>query len=285
VVQATNAVPANDDDSDDEELGEDIPEPSSPFYKAKVEKWQRDLAKADQDGKKRKIAYYRRLLTMYPPFPLGHDILRKYIEALEYEYKEGNAEMVTLWIEGLDEAKFTEAGTTKETFDKWQDTSERLVKDGDISIGELKQAWGVNKKKTTMPEQKEETSGSAYTPPSTPAPPAPQPGMPQPQQQQAGQMPWMQKQPSMKMANNFGQFGQGHAMMGAFTTMQTTYQQTIIQQPAQPAVQKMAATVPWGMYGGMYMQVETPHGRMKVQIPPGYGPGSSFTFNVPVRTY
>jgi len=69
-------------------------------------------------------------------------------------------------------------------------------------------------------------------------------------------------------------------MQNTFQTVQTTYQQTILQ-PQVAGVQKMAATVPFGMYGGMQMTVNTPHGQMRVTIPPGYGPGSSFTFNVP----
>ena len=70
----------------------------------------------------------------------------------------------------------------------------------------------------------------------------------------------------------------------------TTVQRTIVHQqptyqPAQPQMQmqKMAATVPWGHYGGMQINVNTSQGMMRVTIPPGYGPGSSFTFNVPVR--
>ena len=74
-------------------------------------------------------------------------------------------------------------------------------------------------------------------------------------------------------------------MFSSIQMQQTVVQQTIVQQPASyaPAVQKFAAVVPFGMYGGMQMMVDTPHGRMRVTIPPGYGPGSSFTFNVPRR--
>ena len=86
------------------------------------------------------------------------------------------------------------------------------------------------------------------------------------------------------MMRNFGQFGQQQAISQTMSTTTHTVQQTIVQRPQmqQMGVQKMAATVPWGVYGGMQMTVNTAHGPMRVTVPPGYGPGSSFTFNVPI---
>lgn len=286
------------------------------MYKAKIMIWTKKLATAEQDNKARKVAYYRRLLTMYPPVPSGHTILRDYIDALTAEYKNGEEGMVSAWIESTDEKTFEECGTTKSIFDEWQNTSESLVKNKCITIGELKIAWGVNKKpeKLNMPQEKEEMVVEEEPEPEKESKPSePAPGVPVGtvvgQQQQMGMAPQMQSQMGMApqmmnpmmtnpmmmhrqpsahqmMVNQFGQFGQQQAMVQSITTTQNTYQQTIIQQPpvmmggARP-MQKMAAVVPWGTYGGMQMTVNTPQGRMRVTVPPGYGPGSTFTFNVP----
>ena len=52
----------------------------------------------------------------------------------------------------------------------------------------------------------------------------------------------------------------------------------------QPGLTQMRATVPMGVYGGQSIMVQTASGPMTVAVPPGYGPGSVFTFNVPSST-
>jgi len=280
----------DDDDEEDEENPDDLPDPSSSLYKAKIMSWNRKLEKAVAAGKERRTAYYRRLLTMYPPLPSGHKLLKDYIDALEAEYKKGDSGMVKLWIEATNDSDFTDAGTKKDTFDEWQDTSEAMVRDGLITLGELKAAWGVNKRKKELGDAPPEEYETPYQPPDKPASglAVGQPGLPRGKSasnmmvqnfQQPVNPMMMGMQPNMQL--NHMQMHH-HAMHSAMTTVQHTVQQTIIQQPQQMGMRKMAATVPFGMYGGMQMQVNTPHGRMQVTIPPGYGPGSSFTFNVPV---
>jgi len=267
---------ADDDDEEEELEVEDpnsLPDPTTPMYKAKITKWQRLLADAEEKGKARKIAYYRRLLCMYPPVKPGHKLLKNYIEALIAEYKDGAEGLVTNWINDTSAADFESAGVSKENFDEWQNTSEDMVKQKLITIPELKMAWGYDKATTDLPAVKDEP---APVPTGGPVPqmPAAPPPMPVPQM------------PQMNMMQNFGGFGQQQAITQSMTHTTTTHQQTIVQRPmqAQMGVQKMAATVPWGVYGGMQMTVNTAHGPMRVTVPPGYGPGSSFTFNVPVRT-
>ncbi len=79
---------------------------------------------------------------------------------------------------------------------------------------------------------------------------------------------------------------QTNMMSTVMTQQQTIMQQTtLMRQPAGfggGGVQKMAATVPFGVYGGQEMNVQTQYGMMRVTVPPGYGPGSTFYFNVPV---
>jgi hypothetical protein len=200
------------------------------------------------------------------------------------------------WLEATSEDAFSEAGTTKDIFSEWQKTSEMLVKEKLITIGELKAAWGINKKPEKLRDapDDESTKQDADPVPEQPAPVpmgAALPGMPAAPQPQMNmysggmQPPPMARGPSavQQMMRQMGGFGQMQAMQQVMQTHTMTMQQTIVQQPQMPAVQKMAAVVPFGMYGGMQMTVDTPHGRMRVTIPPGYGPGSSFTFNVPRR--
>ena len=296
-AEAAEALVAADDEEDDEEDDEDpdnLPDPSSIMYKAKILQWTKKLETAEAAGKARRTAYYRRLLCMYPPLPSGHSILRQYHEALTLEYKNGDADFSDTWMEAMDDDMFVQGGTTKDIFAEWQKTSEILVKDKLISLGELKAAWGLSKKSETLPEAPEDPATAPEAEEAAP-PAAPQPtggmmmGSPPSAQQQMGMMP---QQPAMprfpsqsNMMQHFGQAGHVHAMFSSIQMQQTVVQQTIVQQPASyaPAVQKFAAVVPFGMYGGMQMMVDTPHGRMRVTIPPGYGPGSSFTFNVPRR--
>jgi len=156
--------------------------------------------------------------------------------------------------------------------------------------------------KPKLPEPAKEEFETPYTPPAPPsgAPPtSPPPGMPmgaQPQMNMYGthQAPMpMMPNPAMQMQQMMSGFNQG--TMSHQTTMTTTstmYQQSTqtynqaMYQPPGAATRKMAAVVPFGMWGGQQMQVNTnnipPHyGRMMVTIPPGYGPGSKFTFAIP----
>uniref|UniRef100_A0A7S2GKX4 Annexin n=1 Tax=Haptolina brevifila TaxID=156173 RepID=A0A7S2GKX4_9EUKA len=261
-----------EEEEEDFEEVEDPPPPSSSLYKAKVIMWQAKLAKAKEAGRPRKIAYFERLLCMYPPVPSGHQLLADYAAALTSEYKNGEEGMVGVWIQATDASTFEEAGTTKELFDEWQNTSEACVRDKNITIGELKHAWGLSKKEKStkhleIPPAEYETT---YEPPPTPPPQPPQPVAPP--------MP-----PFQPMTNAFGQAGGRQMMMQSMQTTTHTVQHTIVHQPQQAGVQRMAATVPFGVYGGMQMTVNTTYGPMRVTVPPGYGPGSSFTFNVPVR--
>ena len=200
-------------------------------------------------------------------------------------------------MEAMSEEAFVEAGTTKDIFDEWQNTSEALVKDKLISLGELKAAWGINKKSVKLPDEPAETTprvSQVSQPPAAPQQPLamgvamgapPQMQMQSMQMQQPGiynqQRTMLRQGTAGNLMANFGMAGHMGAVNGAMQTVTTTVQRTIVQQPQHLGVQKMAATVPWGMYGGMMMTVNTPHGQMRVTIPPGYGPGSSFTFNVP----
>ena len=43
----------------------------------------------------------------------------------------------------------------------------------------------------------------------------------------------------------------------------------------------MQVTIPPGVFGGLTMQVNTPSGRMAVDVPMGMVPGQTFTFKVP----
>ena len=258
------------------------PEPASlvPCVASQVFGWQKKLAAATEEGKARKMAYYRRLLTMYPPMPSGHKILASYVDALIAEYQKGDSGMVALWIEATDDSEFEAAGTTKEFFDEWQNTSELLVKEKLITIGELKNAWGVTKRNRKLADPPPEEFETPYAPPPATTPP-PQPMAPNPFQR-----PMMMPQQQMMM-NPHMMMGQQQMMQQtmhqSFGMTQTTVQQTIIQQPPSYGVQKMAATVPFGVYGGMQMTVQTHQGPMRVTVPPGYGPGSTFYFNMPVR--
>jgi len=278
------AVPFADDEEEEEDFEEceDVPEPTSPMYGAKIIIWKQKLAEAEEQGKKRRAAYYRRLLTMYPPLPQGHKLLAAYIEALFAEYQKGEEGMVSAWLTSVDGSEFEEAGTTKEFFDDWNNTSEDAIKNKYITIGELKHSWGVTKYKKTLPKPPEEEHETPYTPPE--APPAPV----APPQMNAFQNPMMTPQMQMMQQFGAGQSMMQQTMQQTFTTQQTVMQQTIVQQPMgglmpQQQVQKMAATVPFGVYGGMTMTVNTMYGAMRVTVPPGYGPGSTFYFNVPVR--
>ena len=132
-----------EEDEDFEEV-EDPPPPSSSLYKAKVMQWQAKFDKATAEGRERKKQYFGRLLCMYPPVPQGHALLHDYLDALTREYQKGDEGMVKIWIDSTDAKVFEDAGTTKELFDKWQDTSEQHVKDKWITIGELKQSWGTS---------------------------------------------------------------------------------------------------------------------------------------------
>jgi len=58
-------------------------------------------------------------------------------------------------------------------------------------------------------------------------------------------------------------------------------QPPMAQPVAQPAMQKMAVTVPQGMQGGMPLQVQTPAGLMQVTVPAGCASGSTFEMMVP----
>jgi len=235
-----------------------------------VLQWQAKLAKAIEEGRPRKTAYFQRLLCMYPPVPAGHQLLHDYADALTREYQKGDAGMVQTWVDATDASTFEAAGTTKELFDAWQDTSEACVRDKNITVGELKHSWGLNKRPQTIQEPPAEEYETPYTPP--PAPPTPQPQPPAPQ-----------PMPFQPMTAAFGQHGGRQMMMQSMQTTTHTVQQTIVHQPPMAGVQKMAATVPFGVYGGMQMTVNTHFGPMRVTVPPGYGPGSSFTFNVPVQ--
>lgn len=258
----------DDDDEEDEENPDDLPDPSSSLYKAKIMSWSRKLEKAEAAGKERRTAYYRRLLTMYPPLPSGHKLLKEYIDALEAEYTNGDSGMVKLWIEATNESDFTDAGTKKDTFDQWQDTSEAMVRDGHISLGELKAAWGIKKKTAALPATAPAEHETPYQPPNTAAATTTtMGGLPMGQPPPAGFMkhpsnhnlvrnfhqPQPMMMPGMPQLNHMQMHHQ--AMHSAMTTVQHTVQQTIIQQPQTMGLRKMAATVPFGMYGGMQMQV------------------------------
>ena len=270
-----------DDDVDD------LPDPSSALYKAKIMMWTEKLKKAEDAGKVRRIQYYRKLLFMYPPIPSGHKLLREYLEVLEKEYprekgKSGDEGLSDAWIAALTDEAFAEAGTTKEIFDEWQNTSERLFKEKEVTIAELKTAWGLNKKPKQFSEPE---SGGGHTESAPGAAPTDEGakwgGM------YAQQQGLRRGSSAVNMMRNMGALGQHQAMAGAMQQVTTTVQRTIVQPQVmiqQQQVQKMAATVPWGYYGGMQMTVQTSAGPMRVTIPPGYGPGSSFTFNVPVTT-
>jgi hypothetical protein len=54
-------------------------------------------------------------------------------------------------------------------------------------------------------------------------------------------------------------------------------------QQAQPAMMKMAVTVPQGMMGGQPLQVQTPSGLMQVTIPQGLQGGQTFEMMVPTQ--
>ena len=144
------------------------------------------------------------------------------------------------------------------------------MRDKEISLGELKHAWGlVERKAATIkppPPEEYETEYEADKPATTPYRP-----------------PQLSAAPQLQMRKSFGKFGMHQAMQQTMYTVQQTVQQTIVQRPTTYGVQKMAATVPFGVYGGMQMTVNTKYGMMKVVVPPGYGPGSTFYFNVPVR--
>jgi len=269
----------DDDDDDDFEEAEEVPDPTSAMYGAKIVLWKQKYETAKEAGKKRRTAYYQRLLTMYPPLPQGHKILVAYCEALVTEYQKGEEGMVAAWMSTVDEKEFEDAGTSKEFFDEWNNTSELCLKEKLITVGELKHSWGVNAKKKTLPDAPEEEKPEKVEAPKfNPAPAAPfNPYAPR-------------MTPQMQMMQQFrpGGFGQQQMIQQTMTTHQTVMQRTVMQPPAgfgQPAmVQKMAATVPFGVYGGMQMTVQTPQGPMRVTVPPGYGPGSTFYFNAPMRS-
>jgi len=153
--------------------------------------------------------------------------------------------------------------------------------------------------KPKLPEPAKQEFETPYTPPPQPPqppPPQPQPGMPMGAQSQIYQPQMMQPQmpnPAMQMQAMMRGFGQGTmSHQQSMTTTTTMYQQSTstynqsIYNPPGATTRKMAAVVPFGMFGGMQMQVNTNnippnYGRMMVTIPPGYGPGSKFTFSLP----
>jgi len=274
-----------EDDDDGFEERDEVPPPSSPIYGAKIVLWKQKLEAAEAAGKQRRTAYYRRLLTMYPPLPQGHKILEAYCEALVAEFQKGEEGMVAAWLSSQADEVFEEAGTTKEFFDDWNNTSEDCLRKKLITVGELKHSWGITGRKKVLPTPEPEEYETPYEKPSEAAPPPPPP----PNPYQVYQPP---VNPMMEMMQAQAQMTAG--LMQVQTNMMSTVmtqQQTIMQQTTfmrQPAgfggggVQKMAATVPFGVYGGQEMNVQTQYGMMRVTVPPGYGPGSTFYFNVPV---
>ena len=99
----------------------------------------------DGGEQRSKVETYRQLLVMYPPLPMGHQILADYMVALEAEFVDGSKGMVQEWLDSLDEAPFEAEGTTKAMFDEWNNTSEELLADGLIKIKDLNKAWGLEK--------------------------------------------------------------------------------------------------------------------------------------------
>jgi len=131
----------------------------------------------------------------------------------------------------------------------------------------------------SMPAAAKQEFETPYTPPALPPS---QPGTPPPPQPQI----YAPTQPVVApptMMNGFGQMGHQQMMM---TTMMS-HQQTIYSGGQQTGgMRKMVAVVPFNMYGGMQMTVKTNqfppnYGKVAVTIPPGYGPGSKFVFQVP----
>ena len=91
--------------------------------------------------------HYQRLIVWYPPLPPGHKILKGYMEALEEEYKGGAHQVedwTMIWLDTVPESEFEDAGTTKEFFKKWLDTTETMVAEKTITPKEMKGHWGLN---------------------------------------------------------------------------------------------------------------------------------------------
>jgi len=137
----------DDEISDEDDVVTSRPDPTSAMYKAKVALWTRKFNKYKDLGKKRKADHYQRFLVIYPPLPPGHKILKGYMESLEEEYKDGAHQVedwTMIWLDTVPESEFEDAGTTKEFFKGWLDTTETMVAEKTVSVKELKGHWGLN---------------------------------------------------------------------------------------------------------------------------------------------
>jgi len=147
-AQPTDTGKSFDDEiSDEDDVVTSRPDPTSAMYKAKVSLWTKKFNKYKDLGKKRKADHYSRLLVLYPPLPPGHKILKGYMEALEEEYKGGAHQVedwTMIWLDTVPESEFEDAGTTKDFFKNWLDTTESMVAEKLITVGEMKGHWGLN---------------------------------------------------------------------------------------------------------------------------------------------
>jgi len=137
----------DDEISDEDDVVTSRPDPTSAMYKAKVSLWTKKYNKYKDLGKKRKADHYQRLLVLYPPLAPGHKILKGYMEALEEEYKGGAHQVedwTMIWLDTVKEEEFEEAGTTKEFFKGWLDTTETMVAEKTVTVAEMKGHWGLN---------------------------------------------------------------------------------------------------------------------------------------------
>jgi len=177
----------DDDLDDDDENTDNIPNPSSPLYKAKVRKWTRKLKKAEEEGAVYKAAYYRRLLIMYPPAPPGNPLLTGYLEALEAEYENGDTGIVKEWLDSVDAAEVGDDEgevKSKAVLAEWVAVTANMVEQKQVPIKEMKAQWREERVAKEPSKVKPKYEEPEYTPqyvvaatPTPPPPPQPQQGM------------------------------------------------------------------------------------------------------------
>jgi annexin A13 len=163
----------DDEISDEDDSVTERPNPASALFAAKMANWTAKYHKYIDMGKRSKADHYQRLILWYPPMPLGHKVLKGYLEALAEEYKGGQQsddDWTTIWFETVSDEDFDadgdgeSDGTDRAAFKAWMDVTESMIAEKRTTINELKSRWGLNEKKEEEETPKyEEPVIASYT--------------------------------------------------------------------------------------------------------------------------